>query len=309
MAWKHLPYYRYFPYINRPKLVWPKGARIAIWIAPNFEFYELNPPANPARAAWPKPYPDIESYGTRDYGNRVGAARLAQCLDRLGMRASVSLSSALITHHPEVLELGLKRDWEFFSHGVYNTRYVYGMSTEQERHMIAESMRDIHSLTGKPCAGYLAPALTHTEQSLDLFAELGGRYTCDLFHDDQPTPVRTQSGRKLTSVPYSLELNDTIVYVVNKTEPRRYGDMIKASFDRLYAEGADSATVLCVPLHPYQVSHPHRIAAFEDAMRYILSHDGVWKTTAQEIADYYETHYFDTIEDHLDKLERAHGHG
>ena len=31
--------------------------------------------------------------------------------------------------------------------------------------------------------------------------------------------------------------------------------------DRLYAEGEHSGTVLCVPLHAYQVSHPHRLAA------------------------------------------------
>ena len=249
---------------------------------------------------------NIESYGTRDYGNRVGAERLARCLDRLGMRASVSLSSALITHHPEVLQLGLTRNWEFFSHGVYNTRYVYGMSEAQERRMIQESMQDIEKLTGKACAGYLAPALTHTENSLDLFAELGGKYTCDLFHDDQPTPIQTRSGKRLVSVPYSLELNDTIVYVVNKIEPRRYGEMIKASFDRLYQEGAESATVLCVPLHPYQVSHPHRLAAFEDAIRYILSFDGVWKTTAAEIAEYYATHYFDEVSAHINS-ELNHG--
>jgi allantoinase len=307
MAWKQLPYYRYLPYHNRPKLVWPDGAQIAIWVAPNFEFYELDPPKNSARAAWPKPYPDIESYGTRDYGNRVGAVRLAECLDRLNIRASVSLSSALITHLPDVLQLGLTRDWEFFSHGIYNTRYVYGMSAEQERGVIAQSMREIQTLSGKPCAGYLAPALTHTEQSLDLFAELGGRYTCDLFHDDQPTPIRTLSGRRLVSVPYSLELNDTIAYVVNKIEPRRYGEMIKASFDRLYQEGATSATVMCVPLHPYQVSHPHRLAAFEDAMQYILQHTKVWKATASEIADYYETHYFDRVNSHIDQLEQPHG--
>jgi allantoinase len=302
----HLPYYRYFPYHNRPKLVWPGNSRLALWIAPNFEFYELDPPVNPARAAWPKPFPDIESYGTRDYGNRVGAERLARCLDRLGMCASVSLSSALITHHPEVLQLGLARGWEFFSHGIYNTRYVYGMSEAQERSMIQESMQDIEKLTGKACAGYLAPALTHTENSLDMFAELGGKYTCDLFHDDQPTPIQTRSGKRLVSVPYSLELNDTIVYVVNKIEPRRYGEMIKASFDRLYQEGTESATVLCVPLHPYQVSHPHRLAAFEDAIRYILSFDGVWKTTAAEIADFYAANYFDEVSAHINK---GLGHG
>jgi allantoinase len=283
----------YFPYPNRPKIIWPGGKQLALWIAPNFEFYELNPPANPARAAWPRPYPDIEAYGTRDYGNRVGAVRLAQTLDRFGLKASVSLSTALCTHHPEVVELGLTRGWEFFSHGIYNTRYSYGMSESQEREMIAESMRSIESHCRQPCSGYLAPALTHTEQTLDLFAELGGMYTCDLFHDDQPTPVRTRSGKRFVSVPYSLEMNDTIVYVVNRVPPRDYARMLKASFDRLVQEGANSGTVMCIPLHPYQVSHPHRLPALIEALEHICAHPGVWKATGREIAEHYLAQHYD----------------
>jgi allantoinase len=294
-----LDYYRYFPYLNRPRIVWPGGKQLALWIAPNFEFYELNPPKNAQRAAWPKPYPDIDGYGTRDYGNRVGAQRLASTLDSFGLRASVSLSTALCVHHPEVVELGIARNWEFFSHGIYNTRYAYGMDETQERATIAHSMQMIREHTGQNCDGYLAPALTHTEHSLDIFAELGGRYTCDLFHDDQPTPIATRSGKALVSVPYSLEMNDTIVYVVNKIEPRRYGEIIKRAFDRLYQEGERSGTVLCIPLHPYQVSHPHRLRALQDALEYILKHAGVWPCTGREIADYYLANYFDTISQHL----------
>mgnify|MGYP002138336108 CR=1 FL=1 len=159
-------------------------------------------------------------------------------LDKYGIRGSISLSTALITHHPEIIELCKERDWEFFTHGIYNTRYTYGMSEAQERGMILESMEAIEKAVGRKPAGYLAPALSHSEVTVDLFAELGGLYTCDLFHDDQPTPVKVRGGQRFVSVPYSLELNDTIVYVVNKIEPRRYGQMIKDSFDRLYAEGA-----------------------------------------------------------------------
>ena len=34
-------YYDYLPYNRRPKIEWPKGARVAFWVAPNIEFYEL----------------------------------------------------------------------------------------------------------------------------------------------------------------------------------------------------------------------------------------------------------------------------
>ncbi len=294
--------YDYWAYDERPSITWPNGARVAFWVAPNIEFYELDPAVNPHRRAWPRPTPDILGYGTRDYGNRVGHMRMMDVLDKYGVRGSISLSTALCDHHPEIIELCKERDWEFFSHGIYNTRYTYGMDEAQERTMIEDAVETIHRHTGQRCAGYLAPALTHTDITLDLFAEAGGIYTCDLFHDDQPTPVHVRSGKPFVSVPYSLELNDTIVYVVNKIEPRRYGAMIKSAFDRLYAEGAESGTVMCVPLHAYQVGHPHRLRAFEEALEYITGHSDVWITTGREIAEHYIEHHYQAARDSIAAL-------
>lgn len=303
-------YYDYWPYADRPKIRWPGGARLAFWVAPNIEFYELDPPRNPHRAAWPHPYPAVPAYSIRDYGNRVGHIRQMQVLDKYGIRGSISLSAALCIHHPEIIALCRERQWEFFTHGIYNTRYTYGLSEEQEKAMILESMDLIEEHTGSRPAGYLAPALSHSEVTVDLFAELGGLYTCDLFHDDQPTPLRVRSGKRFVSVPYSLEMNDTIAYVVNKVEPRRYGQILKDNFDRLYAEGEMSGTVMCIPTHNYQVSCSHRLRAFEEALEYITGHSDVWVTTGREIAEYYLANYYDqALTDIATKQRAAVPHG
>ena len=42
-----LDLYDYSAYEGRPKIEWPNGARLAFWVAPNIEFYELDPPTNP----------------------------------------------------------------------------------------------------------------------------------------------------------------------------------------------------------------------------------------------------------------------
>ncbi len=293
-------FFDYWPFENRPRIRWPNGARVAFWVAPNIEYYELDPPANPLRKPWPQPHPAVPGYSIRDYGNRVGHHRQMALLDKYGVRGSVSLSVALCEHHPEIIAMCKERGWEFFSHGIYNTRYTYGMSEAQERAMIRDSIEAIHRHTGQKCAGYLAPALSHSEHTLDLFAEVGqelfgdeaGFYTCDLFHDDQPTPVRVRSGKRFISVPYSLEMNDTIVYAVNKVEPRHYLRMLKRHFDRLYQEGRESGMVMCIPTHNYQISCPHRIKAFEEALEYITGHGEVWVTTGREIAEYYLEHCY-----------------
>ncbi len=286
--------YDYWPYAERPRITWPNGARLAFWVAPNIEFYELDPPANPQRKPWPTPSPSVPGYSIRDYGNRVGHMRQMKLLDKYGIRGSISLSAALCEHHPEIIALCAERDWEFFSHGIYNTRYTYGLSEDEERGMILDAMDTIERHSGQRPVGYLAPALSHSERTVDLFAEAGGLYTCDLFHDDQPTPLTLRSGKAFVSVPYSLEMNDTIAYVVNRVQPRDYGRMLKDCFDRLYAEGATSSTVMCIPTHNYQVSCPHRLKAFEEALEYITGHSDVWVTTGREIAEHYLAHHYDS---------------
>ena len=57
--------------------------------------------ANAFRTPWPQPFPALPGYSIRDYGNRVGHMRQMKVLDKYGVRGSISLSSALIDHHPE----------------------------------------------------------------------------------------------------------------------------------------------------------------------------------------------------------------
>jgi peptidoglycan/xylan/chitin deacetylase (PgdA/CDA1 family) len=271
---------------------WPDDARLAIWVVPNIEFYELEPPVNPLRASWPHPHPDVNGYSWRDYGNRVGQQRLIDTLDRHGVRGSVSLSTAVIEHHPELIEQCLQRDWELFSHGIYNTRYSYGMTEAQEREMICDAVAAIRA-TGQSCDGYLAPALTHSERTLDLFAEAGGIYTCDLFHDDRPRPVNVRAGSPFISMPYSMELNDFFAFIVNKQTPRQFVDMVKSSFDRLYAEGGQ---IMCLSLHAYLTGQPHRVHCLDELLGYIAGHGDVWLATGREIAHHYiENYYADDV--------------
>jgi hypothetical protein len=92
-----------------------------------------------------------------------------------------------------------------------------------------------------------------------VLAEEGIKYTLDMVHDDQPMPVKVRNGR-LISVPYSLEVNDVPLFQNRNTPVERYTAMVKAQFDQLYAEGAESGTVMCLPLHPYLTGQPQRIA-------------------------------------------------
>ncbi|MBY0422660.1 MAG: polysaccharide deacetylase family protein [Parvularculaceae bacterium] len=290
--------YDYWPYKDRPKIVWPGGKKLAFWIAPNVEFYEFDPPQNPSRPGWPKPSPDVVGYSQRDWGNRVGHWRLMELLAAHGLKGSVSLNVAMCDHCPEIIEACAARGWEFFSHGIYNTRYSYGLDKAQERAVLEDSIAAVERATGQRIRGYLAPALTHTENTFDLLGELDFWYTCDLFQDDQPQPIKTKQGR-LVSMPYSLEVNDVITYGALAMTPWRYADILKRHFDQLLEEGGESGTVMCIPLHAYLVSQPHRVRPFAEALKHVMAHrDDVWFATAAEIAAFFRAECWDrTIDD------------
>ncbi len=280
------------PITSRPRLTWPNGARVAVWVVPNVEHYEYLPKDVRARDPWPRtPHPDVLGYGARDYGNRVGIWRLFQVLDDLGIRCTTSLSMRVIQHYPRIHEAMQKRGWEYMSHGLYNTRYHWGYGEAEEAAVIAEC-NDIHDrLVGGPLPGWFSPAASYTVNTHHLVAEAGITYWADIYHDDQPFPVKVRSG-SLVTVPYSMDLNDAIL-------TRRPDDMvefdvaIRDHFDTVYAEGD---RVMCIALHPYWIGQPHRIEKFRRTMEYILGHSGVWMTTGGAIA----RHCIDT---HLPALQ------
>lgn len=289
------------PIIDRPRVTWPGGARVAFWVAPNIEHYEYLPPRDPHRNPWPRtPHPDVQGYALRDYGNRAGFWRMAEVLDRHDVRATVSLNLAVFDHYPEIAEAMIGRGWEFMSHGIYNTRYLHALEEDEEREFYRDCIDSLRRHTGEQLLGMLGPAISNSARTPDLMAEAGLIYHADWMHDDQPVPLRTETGR-LMSVPYSVEINDVPVFGT-AVEGEAWMAMCKVQFDVLWTEGADSGRVMCLPVHPYLVGAPHRARYLDEVLGYVLGHEGVWQTTAGEIATWFSEHHYDDFVAHAAKL-------
>jgi len=68
--------------------------------------------------------------------------------------------------------------------------------------------------------------------------------------------------------------------------------MVCDQFDTLYAEGATQARVMTIPLHLFVIGLAFRVKYLDEALKYICSHDGVWKAAGAEIADYFYANYY-----------------
>jgi peptidoglycan/xylan/chitin deacetylase (PgdA/CDA1 family) len=280
----------YSPIINRPVLRWPNHAQLALWVIPNIEFFALNEKVPAASGGTSAPVPDVPTWSSRDYGNRVGVFRLMEVLDRHGIRATVALNSELCTEHPKIIEEGNKRQWEWMGHCESNTRRLNEAPPGDEPRIIKNALATIERVTGQRPRGWLGSGLQETWDTLDLLAAERCDYVCDWTNDDQPYIMALDGGRTLISVPYSHEINDKPAFERFHRTADEFREMICRQFDVLYREGAKSGRVMAIALHPYLTGVPHRIGAFEAALEHISKHDRVWKTTGAEIARHFREH-------------------
>jgi len=280
--------YNYSPIVSRPKISWPNGAHVAFYVGLNIEHYQVDKPSTSIFAGTAMLKPDPLNYGWRDYGVRVGIWRMIEALDKYKMRASVLLNSAVCKHYPQILDAGKERNWAWLAHGQDNSTFEAGMSVEEERTYLKESVETIAAATGHSIKGWLGPALTETFETPRILRELGLTYILDWCADDQPFPTNVPG---MISVPYSIELNDISMCVGKSLSGDGIYQMIVDQFDQLYKEGAQSGRVMALCLHPFVINQPFRHKYLEKAFAHIAGHEGVWLTTSDEIAAHYIAHH------------------
>ena len=274
------------PIFARKPLKLPGGARVAVWPVINVEEWDINEPM--ARTVLPTPQgvtviPDIPNFGWFDYGLRVGFWRMKQVLDKHGIRATVSLNASVCLSYPQLVAESLKSGWEMLAHG-FIQRVIN--KEPDERAVIQKSISTIREFTGAAPRGWMGPGLAETFDTPDILAEEGIEYIADWCNDDQPYQMKVKSG-SLVALPYTVELNDIPIYLVQNHRSPELFERAKDHFDTLYREGADSSRIMCVSTHPYITGAAHRIKYYDQIFEYIRGHDDVVFMTGSEILDWY----------------------
>jgi peptidoglycan/xylan/chitin deacetylase (PgdA/CDA1 family) len=159
---------------------------------------------------------------------------------------------------------------------------------EDQRVMIRKSLDTIERFTGKRPCGWLGPGLTQTYETVDYLTEAGVQYIGDWVFDDQPCEIKTIHG-PLVALPYTVELNDITLMIVQHHTSEVLLQRTIDHFDRLYKESEETARVMAVAVHPYISGVPHRIKYFEAVLEYIKRHEGVLFWTGEQILKWYNS--------------------
>jgi peptidoglycan/xylan/chitin deacetylase (PgdA/CDA1 family) len=275
------------PMSQRKRWQLPEGKRVAVYTVVNVEEWDIEKPI--AREYVTSPagvvtVPNIPNWAWHEYGMRVGFWRLLEALQQRKLKASTAINARVCEGAGEPVAAAMRdAGWGFMGHGYHQLALHM---VEDQKDNIQKSFDVLRAYTGTAPKGWLGPGLHQTLDTLDYLAEVGFKFVTDFPMDEQPVSMRTSSD-PIVALPYTLELSDLPMMVVHQHESRVWQDRVIDQFDRLYQEGAEQPRVMSMSIHPYIMGVPHRIKYFEAAYDYMLGHDEVWFTTAEEIYDWY----------------------
>lgn len=276
----------YSAIVDRPPLVLPGGARIAVWSIVNLEVWDIARPM--ARQVLPAPtgqvlLPDVPNWSWHEYGMRVGVWRFFRMYERLGIAPTLSINARVCQDYERVARQARDAGWEFMGHS-WEQGPIH--KEPDQRAMIHRSLDEIERFTGRRPVGWLGPGLTETLETPELLAEAGVQYIGDWVHDDEPTVIHTDKG-SLVTLPYTVELNDIPMMLVQHHESDYLLKRAIDQFDRLYEEGAERAKIMSIAIHPYISGQPHRIRYLEKFYEHVAGHAGVLHWNGVQLLDWY----------------------
>ncbi len=278
----------YSAIVDRPPLKLPGGARLVFWSIVNYEVWDIARPM--PRQVLPAPsgaalLPDVPHWSWHEYGMRVGCWRFFDLYARLGVRPTLATNARVCEDYTRVAEEARRLGWEFMGHS-YDQMPMH--KWDDQAGMIRRAMDILEDFTGKRPVGWLGPGLTQTLDTPELLVDAGVKYIGDWVYDDEPDVIRTANG-PLVTLPYTVEINDITMMIVQHHESEYFLRRAIDQFDRLYAEGKDRAKIMAVAIHPYISGQPHRIKYLEEIYDYVNRHEGVLHWNGEQILAWYNS--------------------
>ena len=272
----------------RAPLTPPNEGAIMVHLVVNVENWRFDQPMPRTIITPPhgkETVPDVPNFSWVDYGMRAGLPRMINAITSRGLPASTSFNASVIDAYPMAAITMSEAGWEFIGHGMHQKSLNHG---GEEESSILASLQKIEEFTGTRPRGWLSPGLRETTETPELLVKAGVDYVCDWVIDDLPNWMQVEGGN-LLQMPYNLELNDSIIYAIEKHSSQEFLLRLQrtlAVFEREIEEH-QQPRVLALGLHPHLMGVPHRIGVFEEMLDTLLRSRNVCFMTGSQIADWF----------------------
>ncbi len=270
---------------------WPDGARLALSFVVNVEEgAELSLADGDERNEFVheitdevKGAPDLCMESHFEYGTRAGYWRIADLLERYGVKATFSASARALERSPWLGRDIVGRGHEVSAHSYRWERHAY-MDEAEERAAIARAIEAIRTATGERPVGWHTRSIPSARTRRLLVEEGGFLYDSDAYNDDLPYLVEV-AGKKHVVLPYAFDTNDMRFFAQRSfTFADDFARYCGDAFDWLHAEGERAPKMLSVGLHLRIIGRPGRIGGLQRLLERVTSRPGVWIATRAEIA-------------------------
>ena len=269
-----------------PALTPPPEGNILVHLVVNVEHWQFDAPMPRTLITPPhgkETVPDVPNFSWADYGMRCGLPRILEAIQDRGLPASTSINAGVIDAYPRAAEAMHAANWEFIGHGMHQKSLNHAGAEEE---VVRTSLDMIESFTGIRPRGWLGPGLREGHNTPETLKAAGVDYVFDWVVDDVPNWMTTANG-PLLSLPYNLEINDSIIYAIEKHSSDEMLERLKRTLALFVREAPKLPRVLAIGLHPHLIGVPHRFGSFEQMLDLLMQTPGVCFKQGHEIADWF----------------------
>jgi peptidoglycan-N-acetylglucosamine deacetylase len=226
------------------------------------------------------------------YGPRTGVPRILELLRKRDLRATFFVPGFVADRYPDVVRMIVADGHEVGHHG-YLHESVSSLTPEQEEDVLERGIDALERASGIRPVGWRGPMWEVNYSTPALLAEHGFRYDSSLMDDDVPYMLRVADdpgSKTLVEIPVHWGLDDGEQYAwlpgiwegEGIASPRKMLEMWTLEFEAIVESGG-----CFVPtVHPCLSGRPSRAAALATLLDRIRAADGVWITTAGQLADH-----------------------
>jgi peptidoglycan/xylan/chitin deacetylase (PgdA/CDA1 family) len=283
---------------NRPTIVWPNGARIAVSLVVNFEEGgersiedgdQENEPFGEVVSVQPPGIRDLVQEQVFDYGMRAGLWRFLDALEARRASATFMMCGRTVERVPDlaraVTDAGHEpavHGWRWLPHSKYTDPGV-------EKADIIRTRETIAAATRVQPVGFMSRG-GQSAWTRSLLAELGFTYDSNALNDDLPYWDVLATGQRMLVLPYGFDTNDMKFFHPNGfVEPDQFARYVGAALDVLAQEAAAGrSSMLSVGFHLRICGRPARFAAVQAILQRLAAMgDSIWIARRADIADHF----------------------
>ena len=275
---------------NKPEILWPNKARVAINFVINYEEgaeltpYNQDKTAEVYGAEFPLPQkPEgMHHFGMEslfEYGSRAGIWRLLKLFDEVKLPLTFFVTGYALTLNEELSAYLRASNHEVAGHGWRWIDYAL-VDREVEKKHIKQTINTLKKLTGKTVQGWYTGR--RSENTRELLIENGGfLYDSESYADDYPYFINQH-----LVIPYTLICNDfRFGNCPGFSSPEDFYQQLVSTFTYLYMENQNG--VMSIGLHPRFSGHPGRCHALKRFIEFIQNYEDIWVARRIDIAHHF----------------------